>query len=41
MLGRTDMAGMQLCLWVSSCLVLLSWLSSLGIPSFKPSLTCQ
>ena len=35
MLGRTDMAGMQLCLWVSSCLVLLSWLSSLGIPSFN------
>ena len=41
MLGRTDMAGMQLCLWVSSCLVLLSWLSSLGIPSFKSSLACQ
>ena len=32
MLGRTDMAGMQLCLWVTSCLVLLSWLSSLGFP---------
>ena len=41
MLGRTDMAGMQLCLWVSSCLVLLSWLSSLGIPSSKSSLACQ
>ena len=41
MLGRADLAGMQLCLWVSSCLVLLSWLSSLGIPSFKSSLACQ
>ena len=39
MLGRSDMAGMQLCLWVSSCLVLLSWLSSLGIPSCKPSVS--
>ena len=41
MLGRTDMAGMQLCLWVSFCLLLLSWLSSFGIPSFKSSLACQ
>ena len=41
MLGRMDTAGMQLCLWVSFCLLLLSWLSSFGIPSFKSSLACQ
>ena len=32
MLGRTASGGMQACLWVSSLLVLLSWLSSLRLP---------
>ncbi len=32
MLGRTEAAGMQACLWASSLLVLLSWLSSLRLP---------
>ncbi len=32
MLGRTPSGGMQACLWVSSLLVLLSWLSSLRLP---------
>ena len=32
MLGRTASSGMQACLWVSSLLVLLSWLSSLRLP---------
>ena len=32
MLGRTAIGGMQACLWVSSLLVLLSWLSSLRLP---------
>ena len=33
MLGRTESAGMQACLWVSSLLVLLSWFSSRRLPS--------
>ncbi|MEB3159479.1 MAG: MFS transporter, partial [Synechococcus sp.] len=32
MLGRTEAAGMQACLWASSLLVLLSWLTSLRLP---------
>ena len=32
MLGRTEAAGMQACLWASSLLVLLSWFSSLRLP---------
>ena len=32
MLDRPDIAGMQLCFWMSSCLVLLSWLSRSWIP---------
>ncbi len=32
MLGRTEAAGMQACLWVASLLVLLSWVSSLRLP---------
>ena len=33
MLGGSEQAGMQACLWTSSLLVLLSWLSSLRLPS--------
>ena len=33
MLGRTASGGMQACLWCSSLLVLLAWLSSLGLPA--------
>ena len=33
MLGRTEATGMQACLWASSLLVLLSWLTSLRLPS--------
>ena len=33
MLGRTASAGMQACLWVSTLLVFLSWLSSLKLPA--------
>ena len=32
MLGRTASGGMQACLWCSSLLVLLAWLSSLRLP---------
>ncbi|WP_413440773.1 organoarsenical effux MFS transporter ArsJ [Synechococcus sp. MIT S1220] len=32
MLGRTEAAGMQACLWVASLFVLLSWVSSLRLP---------
>ena len=32
MLGRTESGGMQACLWTSSLLVLLAWLSSLKLP---------
>ena len=35
MLGRTEAAGMQACLWASSLLVLLSWLSSLRLPAVR------
>ena len=38
MLGRTASGGMQACLWVSSLMVLLSWLSSLKLPAL-PSRT--
>ena len=37
MIGKTTMQGMQLCLWCSSLLVLLSWLSSLRLPEPKHS----
>ena len=33
MLGRTASGGMQACLWCSSLLVLLAWLSSLRLPA--------
>ena len=33
MLGRTASGGMQACLWVSTVLVALSWLSSLRLPA--------
>ena len=32
MLGRTAAGGMQACLWCSSLLVLLAWISSLRLP---------
>ena len=32
MLGRTESGGMQACLWCSSLLVLLAWVSSLQLP---------
>ena len=35
MLGKTEAAGMQACLWASSLLVLLSWLSSLRLPAVR------
>ena len=35
MLGRTEAAGMQACLWASSLLVLLSWFSSLRLPAVR------
>ena len=35
MLGRTEAAGMQACLWASSLLVLLSWFSSLRLPVMR------
>ena len=35
MLGKTEAAGMQACLWASSLLVLLSWLSSLRLPTVQ------
>ena len=35
MLGRTEAAGMQACLWASSLLVLLSWFSSLRLPAMR------
>ena len=34
-LGRTEAAGMQACLWASSLLVLLSWISSLRLPALQ------
>ena len=37
MLGGSEQAGMQACLWTSSLLVLLSWLSSLRLPSPRAS----
>ncbi|WP_115019403.1 organoarsenical effux MFS transporter ArsJ [Synechococcus sp. UW140] len=37
MLGRSEQGGMQACLWTSSLLVLLSWLSSLRLPSPRAS----
>ncbi|MAS28458.1 MAG: MFS transporter [Synechococcus sp. NAT40] len=37
MLGESEQAGMQACLWTSSLLVLLSWLSSLRLPSPRAS----
>ena len=36
LLGRTASEGMQACLWVSSLLVLLSWLSSRRLPPLQP-----
>ena len=33
MLGRSETEGMQACLWASSVLVLLSWISSLRLPA--------
>ena len=38
MLGRTEAAGMQACLWASSLLVLLSWLTSLRLPPTKAAM---
>ena len=35
MLGRSENEGMQACLWVSSLLVLLSWISSLRLPALQ------
>ena len=35
MLGRSETEGMQVCLWVSSLLVLLSWISSLRLPALQ------
>ena len=35
MLGRSETEGMQACLWVSSLLVLLSWISSLRLPALQ------
>ena len=35
MLGKTEAAGMQACLWASSLLVVLSWLSSLRLPAVR------
>ena len=35
MLGRSDTEGMQACLWASSLLVLLSWISSLRLPALQ------
>ena len=35
MLGRTEAAGMQACLWASTLLVLLSWVTSLRLPPTK------
>ena len=32
LIGGTPSSGMQACLWTSSVLVLLSWLSSLRLP---------
>ena len=37
MLGRTASGGMQACLWVSTVLVALSWLSSLRLPALPRS----
>ena len=35
MLGRTESAGMQACLWASSLLVLSSWFISLKLPAMR------
>ena len=37
MLGTNESIGMQLCLWCSSLFVLLSWLTSLSLPSLNNS----
>jgi len=37
MLGTNASIGMQLCLWCSSLFVLLSWLTSLSLPSLNNS----
>ena len=35
MLGQAEIEGMQACLWASSLLVLLSWISSLRLPALQ------
>ena len=37
-LGQTEAAGMQACLWASSLLVLLSWISSLRLSAMRHQL---
>jgi hypothetical protein len=39
LIGGTPSSGMQACLWCSSLLVLLSWLSSLRLPPARASAT--
>jgi len=37
LIGGTPSSGMQACLWCSTLLVLLSWLSSLRLPAVRPA----
>ena len=37
LIGGTPGSGMQACLWTSSLLVLLSWLTSLRLPAVRLS----
>ncbi len=39
MIGRNASVGLQYCLYFSSLLIFLSWISSLKLPSFKQSLS--
>ena len=39
MIGRNPSIGLQYCLYFSSLLILLSWISSLKLPSIKQSLS--
>ena len=39
MIGRDPIIGLQYCLYFSSLLILLSWISSLKLPSIKQSLS--
>ena len=39
MIGRNASVGLQYCLYFSSLLIFLSWISSLELPSFKQSLS--